>query len=461
MVLRLSRYRDELLALIEPPASERTGAPPKRGRELRPPGLDFAPQRASLASASAVAQRRSFHLEQRVGDELAGKVRSVVVGSLRSVLRRRSGRVGVASSVAIALAALCWLTIGSGASALGANKSSATSAQRASPHPLLTAVLDASLAGADREVALRRMRSAGMRFERIPVNWRTVAPAGTRPAVFNPRDPGDPLYRWTALDDAVRSAVAAGIQPIITVLGAPAWAQSNVSRRPIDGPVKPSPEALADFATALASRYSGRFQGLPRVRYWQVWNEPNLSVFLMPQIEGGKAVSPDVVSGHGQRDGEGRSRGPSRQRRHRRRPRAIRGHHSQRSGSGSVPGAHRAARVHAADAVHVEGREPEANLRRDGRVRRLVASSVHERRADARGGRPGRRLARRPRRDEGAPRGGPPCRSRQVPGPARLLGDRVQLRLATRRPDEGCRRLSMRAGSPRRCIGCGATASRS
>ena len=125
------------------------------------------------------------------------------------------------------------------------------------------------------------------------MNWRTVAPAAIPPTVFNPRDPGDPLYRWTAFDDVVKSAIDAGIQPIITVLGAPAWAQSNVSRRPIDGPVKPRPEALADFATALASRYSGRFQGLPRVRYWQVWNEPNLSVFLMPQIDGGKAVSPE------------------------------------------------------------------------------------------------------------------------------------------------------------------------
>jgi hypothetical protein len=35
---------------------------------------------------------------------------------------------------------------------------------------------------------------------------------------------------------------------------------------------------------AAARRFSGSFQGRPRVRYWQVWNEPNLDVFLNPQL---------------------------------------------------------------------------------------------------------------------------------------------------------------------------------
>jgi hypothetical protein len=48
---------------------------------------------------------------------------------------------------------------------------------------------------------------------------------------------------------------------------------------------------LAAFATAAARRYSGTFGGLPRVWYWQGLNEPNLSLFFMPQFEGGNAVS--------------------------------------------------------------------------------------------------------------------------------------------------------------------------
>ncbi|MGH3241345.1 MAG: hypothetical protein ACRDNL_13275, partial [Spirillospora sp.] len=48
--------------------------------------------------------------------------------------------------------------------------------------------------------------------------------------------------------------------------------------------------AYGAFARALASRYSGTFLGLPRVRHFEAWNEPNLWVFLWPQWEGRVAV---------------------------------------------------------------------------------------------------------------------------------------------------------------------------
>jgi hypothetical protein len=38
---------------------------------------------------------------------------------------------------------------------------------------------------------------------------------------------------------------------------------------------RPDPVAFGRFVLAAAERYSGRFQGLPRVRFWQAWNEPN------------------------------------------------------------------------------------------------------------------------------------------------------------------------------------------
>jgi hypothetical protein len=48
--------------------------------------------------------------------------------------------------------------------------------------------------------------------------------------------------------------------------------------------------AFGRFAQALARRYSGAYPDplrpgavLPRVRYWQAWNEPNLSIYLAPQ----------------------------------------------------------------------------------------------------------------------------------------------------------------------------------
>ncbi len=58
------------------------------------------------------------------------------------------------------------------------------------------------------------------------------------------------------------------------------------------GTVRPDPVEFGLFAQALAKRYSGQTPGLPRVRYYQAWNEPNVIAHLSPQFEGGRAVSP-------------------------------------------------------------------------------------------------------------------------------------------------------------------------
>jgi hypothetical protein len=56
------------------------------------------------------------------------------------------------------------------------------------------------------------------------------------------------------------------------------------------------PKRVADFtafARAIASRYSGRFDGYPFVRFWSIWNEPNLQLFLKPQFDRrGRSVAP-------------------------------------------------------------------------------------------------------------------------------------------------------------------------
>ncbi|MDP8909429.1 MAG: hypothetical protein M3N47_10025, partial [Chloroflexota bacterium] len=61
----------------------------------------------------------------------------------------------------------------------------------------------------------------------------------------------------------------------------------------------PSARALQDYGAALARRYSGRFpdparpgQQLPKVKAFQVWNEPNLSKYLNPQWKGRRPASP-------------------------------------------------------------------------------------------------------------------------------------------------------------------------
>src|SRR5206468_6646331 len=100
-----------------------------------------------------------------------------------------------------------------------------------------------------------------------------------------------PAYRLDDVDEAVRSAQAADMEVMLTITGTPSWA--NAGKAP-----NIMPQRLADltaFARAIASRYSGRYPGFPFVRFWSVWNEPNLTQFLAPQFNPvGKSAAPET-----------------------------------------------------------------------------------------------------------------------------------------------------------------------
>ncbi len=146
---------------------------------------------------------------------------------------------------------------------------------------------------ADNTTQFERIRAAGAKYVEIRMFWSSVAPAGaTKPAGFQPKDPADPNYRWSYYDGRLRAAAAAGLKPRLVIASAPLWAEGSSHGSANSGTYKPSPSALAQFMTAAAHRYSGNFGDLPRVRYWAIWNEPNLNNFLAPQTVKGKAVSP-------------------------------------------------------------------------------------------------------------------------------------------------------------------------
>jgi hypothetical protein len=137
--------------------------------------------------------------------------------------------------------------------------------------PLVTALTDpteAAFGEADPDGALAAARDAGARVLRAPVFWSQVAPSAPRDAT----DPADPAYRFAPLDATVRGIVAAGMEPMLIVQAAPAFAR-------VRGP-SPDPGDLAAFMTALARRYAGDFRELPRVRLFILWNEVNLKTYL-------------------------------------------------------------------------------------------------------------------------------------------------------------------------------------
>jgi hypothetical protein len=144
------------------------------------------------------------------------------------------------------------------------------------------------------DVAIEHVKAAGAQFVQTPVRWSEVAPIN-QPANWQPEDPGDPHYFWERTDRWVEAAVRNGLTPVLQIRSAPDWVQRCPASMISGGaPCNPDPAALAAFATAAARRYSGQFEGLPHVQYWQGLNEPNLSLYFNPQYEGDTPVSPNL-----------------------------------------------------------------------------------------------------------------------------------------------------------------------
>jgi hypothetical protein len=138
--------------------------------------------------------------------------------------------------------------------------------------------------------ALDEAQEVGSRVVRLMPSWSAIAPT-TRPAGFDPTNPDDPAYNWAQLDADTRAAQAHRQTILLTIYGAPTWAQGEDKPSGRYGANwKVDPGAVADFATAIARRYSGSHldpagQPLPKITDWQVWNEPNLYTTFNPQWE--------------------------------------------------------------------------------------------------------------------------------------------------------------------------------
>jgi hypothetical protein len=193
------------------------------------------------------------------------------------------------------LRASCILAIAAAATA-GASGARKAVTIGAATGPLRTGIWYHGLeSSAANQTEAERIRAAGARIARVYLYWSLVAPTGPEPpAGFQPRDPADPNYHWQSFDTQIQTLSAAGLEPMVQILSAPEWAEGSSSGTYAAGTYKPSPTALADFAAAAAERYSGSFEDRPRVRYWEPWNEPNLNLYLSPQVESGQRLTPGL-----------------------------------------------------------------------------------------------------------------------------------------------------------------------
>jgi hypothetical protein len=138
-------------------------------------------------------------------------------------------------------------------------------------------------------------------WTRLRVQWNEIAPL-TEPSGFRASNPGDPNYSWAGLDAAVRSAAAAHVHILFDIAGPPTWALgAHAPRTAYPGTWRPNAPDMRAFAHAVAERYDGHFRDplradhfLPKVGYFQIWNEPNLTDYLEPQwIKTGHRYSPE------------------------------------------------------------------------------------------------------------------------------------------------------------------------
>jgi hypothetical protein len=117
---------------------------------------------------------------------------------------------------------------------------------------------------ATQEAWLANLESIGVTSIRTGADWADISYAG----------PG--TYDWNQLDEEVSLIRAAGMSVDMVITGTPSWeALPGVSGTDIGQPADPA--AFGQFAAMVAQRYAPE-----GVQDYEIWNEPNNTVFWQP-----------------------------------------------------------------------------------------------------------------------------------------------------------------------------------
>ena len=132
-----------------------------------------------------------------------------------------------------------------------------------------------------REQTLQTITGLGADTLRIEIKWAEVAPSpgARKKPKFNATDPAA-YPGFQPYDDLILRATSRGLRVLLTLApDAPRWATTGGRGRNY----KIKAGEFASFARAAGRRYSGIFGGLPAIRYWSIWNEPNHVFFISPR----------------------------------------------------------------------------------------------------------------------------------------------------------------------------------
>jgi hypothetical protein len=123
--------------------------------------------------------------------------------------------------------------------------------------------------------ALEQMQHLGVKALRVELNWGSVAPSPTSPTTptFEAANPAS--YAWGQYAILLAEAKRLKWPVLLTVTApAPSWATANHKAPYV---TRPDPKDFEEFMTAVAREFGSE------VSVYSIWNEPNESVFLMPQ----------------------------------------------------------------------------------------------------------------------------------------------------------------------------------
>jgi hypothetical protein len=168
---------------------------------------------------------------------------------------------------------------------------------------------------------MRQLRALGVDQVKVSVVWSLVAPdaLGSKRPSFDASDPAAyPSGAWSRYDLIVKQASKLGMGVYFMLQGpVPVWARAA---GPVQGPIlsrAPVRSEWSQFVTAVGRRYSGSYvvggksadpgnpappsllgiplglggsgsaaksapAPIPRVSYWEIWNEPNEKSWLSP-----------------------------------------------------------------------------------------------------------------------------------------------------------------------------------